>query len=337
MSSPDFTFTVEQSDAGRRLDEFLASRFGRLSRIRIARLVAGGACRLNNARAEAGQRISAGDLIEFSVVDAGPSAMTPEPIPLVIKFEDDQILVVEKPAGMLVHPTIGVKSGTLANAITYHLNQTQLGAGFDGGKEPAGGSGFTQPMIRPGIIHRLDRATSGLMVVAKQQQALGVLSRHFRKRLTKKRYIALVEGRVRDQSGTIEAPIGRDSERRPQWRVSDDGKPAETRYWVLDSFDKLTLLELEPVTGRTNQLRIHCAHIGHAIVGDEYYRSADSSASEPAEGVRNGRDANENSPGRLFLHASRLAFRHPRSGVWLEFNSSLPAELERFLAGLKRG
>jgi 23S rRNA pseudouridine1911/1915/1917 synthase len=205
---------------------------------------------------------------------------------------------------MLVHPTIAAKTGTLANALAHYLNRDRdLNPGCE--------------LIRPGFVHRLDRATSGLLVVAKSQQALSVLSRHFRKRIVQKRYLALAHGCVLEDEGVITGPIGRDPNRRPQWWIAENGKPAETRYRVLQRLTKGSLVELEPVTGRTNQLRIHCAYIGHPIIGDEFYGPA--SGSSPT-------------PGRLFLHASRLAFNHPRTGQPLVFASELPAELCAFLA-----
>ena len=164
-----------------------------------------------------------------------------------------------------------------------------------------------QSVVRPGIVHRLDRDTSGLMVVAKTQRALSILSRHFNRRLVRKRYIALVEGRILADEGAISAPIGRDPDHKPHWRVMDDGKAAETRFRVLERRGDITMVELEPVTGRTNQLRIHCAWAGHAILGDRLYSNA------PAE--------------RLCLHASELAFHHPAGGEWMEFHSPLPPDI----------
>ncbi|HEU4391199.1 MAG TPA: RluA family pseudouridine synthase, partial [Blastocatellia bacterium] len=222
MSDSLYTFKVETENARLRVDEFLAVHLGLLSRIRIARLIAEGACLLNGAPAVAGQRVSAGDIVEFEAGQTGPSSMTPEPMPLQIFYEDDHIIVVDKPSGMLVHPTIGVKTGTLANALSYHLNKSVLDQS-EGRKERV-----VSRLVRPGVIHRLDRATSGLLVIAKDQQALSVLSRHFRKRLTEKRYTALVFGDVEADRGAINAPIGRDPDRRPQWWVTDNGKQAET-------------------------------------------------------------------------------------------------------------
>jgi 23S rRNA pseudouridine1911/1915/1917 synthase len=306
-------FRVDEGWAGRRLDEFLAARLSGLSRMRIAGLVARGACAVGGAAAHAGWRLRAGDAVEVALPPESPNAMTPEPLPLKIVYEDEHLVVVDKPSGMLVHPTRGVKRGTLANALTYHLNRTALESRLSGAA-PAPDtelithrSSLIPPLVRPGIVHRLDRATSGLLVVAKTQDALSQLARHFHRRLVEKRYLALVCGRVRDNEMVIRAPIGKDPAAHPKWRVTAGGKEAETRLRVLGGRGGLTLVELEPVTGRTNQLRIHCAHAGHPVAGDEWYGS-------------DGRQ-------RLCLHAARLAFRHPFDNRPAEFTSPLPPEV----------
>jgi 23S rRNA pseudouridine1911/1915/1917 synthase len=263
--------------------------------MRIASLVAAGACSVNGELARRGRKLGAGDSVEMAY-DSGDAdgAMTPEAIPLDILHEDDDLLVVDKPAGMLVHPTRSVKSGTLANALAHHLN---CGA---------------KTFVRPGLPHRLDRATSGLMVVTKTQRALAVLSRHFHRRLVEKRYLALVHGRVREDELMIHAPVGRVDDAWPKWRVTDAGRAAESRLRVVERRGDVSLVELEPITGRTNQLRIHCAHAGHPVVGDNWYGS-------PTES-------------RLCLHAARLAFNHPSGGGPLEFASALPAEIAALFA-----
>jgi 23S rRNA pseudouridine1911/1915/1917 synthase len=288
-------FQVGEESEWQRLDDFLAERVATLSRMHIAALLARGACAVNGTEARAGQRLRAGDAVE--VCDAGEveNSMTPERAPLEIVHEDEQIVVVVKPAGQLMHPTRGVKRGTLANALAYHLNRFRI---------DEGGALINQHFIRPGLVHRLDRDTSGLLVVAKTRAALSRLSQHFQRRLVEKRYAAVIAGRVEQEEFTINAPIGRDEEATPQWRVDESGKCAETRLRVVERRGARTLVELEPVTGRTNQLRIHCAHVGHAIVGDRFY------SGEPHA--------------RLCLHASRLAFRHPATNVWSEFRSHVP-------------
>ena len=303
------TFLISQDDAGRRLDDYLASQLGWLSRIRIARLIADGHCRINGVVARPGKKLAAADSVEMSEPEGPPTAMTPEPIPLQVVYEDEHLIVVVKPAGMLVHPTIGVKRGTLANGLVYHFNK-DLYSGLSGATNGDGrdGAARTGVVIRPGIVHRLDKATSGLMVVAKTPRALSGLSKHFRRKLVKKRYLALLHGRIGEADRLISAPIGRDPDRRPHWGVMEAGKPSETRLRVQEHRDGATLVELEPITGRTNQLRIHCAFIGHPVLGDSLYGAG---MEEP------GGQQPVPLP-RLFLHACKLGFHHPQSGEWME-------------------
>jgi len=310
MKQP-FRFSVEDAAGGLRLDEFLAGRVGSLSRMRIASLLAGGACRVNGETAPAGRRLRAGDVVEVESQDEAPNSMTPEAAPLGIVYEDEHLVVVVKPSGVLVHPTLGVKRGTLANALAYHLNRGLIDEGGAVINQPSE-SGAAPSFVRPGLVHRLDRDTSGLLAVAKTQGALSRLSQHFQRRLVEKRYVAVVGGVVEGERLTFEAPIGRDEEARPRWGVSESGRPAETRLRVLERRGRRTLVELEPLTGRTNQLRIHCAHAGHPIVGDVLY----------------GGEAHT----RLCLHAARLSFRHPATNEWMEFVSEAPAELLSALA-----
>ena len=302
-SSETTRFRVEEVWAGRRLDEFLAERLPGLSRMHIAGLLARGACRVGGEAAHAGRRLCADDLVEVELTGDVPNSMTPEPLPLEVVYEDAHIVVVVKPSGVLVHPTLGVKRGTLANALSYHLNRELI----EESRSVENPVSDRATFIRPGIVHRLDRDTSGLMVVAKTQGALSRLTQHFQRRLVEKRYVAVVGGLLEEDELTIEAPVGRVEGARPPWGVLESGKPAETRLRVKGRGSRRTLVELEPLTGRTNQLRIHCAHVGHAIVGDVAY------AGEPHA--------------RLCLHAARLAFRHPASNEWVEFASPPPPEL----------
>ena len=305
-------FHVGEESAGLRLDNFLAERVASLSRMHIAGLLARGECTVNGAEARAGRRVCAGDAVELGGADEVVNSMTPERAPLEVVHEDEHVIVVVKPPGQLVHPTRGVKRGTLANALAYHLNRTRISeSGVTTDESDAVISRHS--FVRPGLVHRLDRDTSGLLVVAKTQSALSRLSQHFQRRLVLKRYAAVLAGRVEQDELTIDAPIGRDEDARPPWRVSESGKHAETRLRVIERSGRRTLVELEPVTGRTNQLRIHCAHAGHAIVGDTPY------AGEPHA--------------RLCLHASRLAFRHPSTNEWSEFRSPAPEEILSAFSG----
>lgn len=289
-----YKFMADKEHEGMRVEKFLASQINTLSRMKIFNLIKKGSCSINQKTATLKQIINQGDEIVFSIEQITPDSTLPENIPLEIVYEDDAIMVVVKPAGMLVHPTLGVKSGTLLNALSYHLNKTQ-------------GTNF----IRPGLVHRLDRATSGLMVIAKTQEALSRLSNHFSRKLVKKIYLAIVDGNFVEDEMKISAPIGRDEASQPRWRVIENGKAAETHLRVLERKEKITIVELTPITGRTNQLRIHCAHIGHPIAGDDWYGGSSFK--------------------RLCLHAAKLTFFHPIGNKQVEFVSPLPRDIEDFL------
>ena len=298
-------FQVDEINERKRLDKFIFENIGNLSRMYLAGKIASGFCLVNGIAALGGRKLQNNELIEIEIDDSAQTAMLPENLPLDIVFEDAEIIVVNKSAGMLVHPTHRVKTGTLANAIAFHLNKFQQD------------NEITQEhykiqnpkpkiLIRPGLVHRLDKQTSGLMVVAKTERALRILSSHFERKLIEKRYLAVVTGEVSEDMGEIVAPIGRVADEKPHWRVLPEGKAAETNFRVLERrADETTLLELEPVTGRTNQLRIHCAHAGFPILGDTERGGGEFS--------------------RLCLHAARLAFYHPNGG-WLAFEAKPPPE-----------
>jgi 23S rRNA pseudouridine1911/1915/1917 synthase len=283
---------VDDSSNKMRLDDFLFEKIPTLSRMYLRELIKTERCEVNGAFENAGRKLKANDFVEIELDPTRGTAMQPEKIPLDIVYEDAEIIVVNKPAGMLVHPTHRDKNGTLLNALTYHLNQ-----GID-----------ERSTIRPGLVHRLDKRTSGLMVVAKSVRVHRVLADHFKRKIVEKRYIARVEGVILQDVGTIEAPIGRYAELK-LWNIKHDGKRALTKLWVRERLADSTVVELEPVTGRTNQLRIHCASIGHPIIGDT---------------ERGGRPFT-----RLCLAARRLAFRHPTGGQLLEFEIERPEEMFR--------
>ena len=291
------TFEVESGLRRVRLDDYLFARLGSLSRMYLRELVKTERVQVNGEFTNVGVRLRVGDFIEVEADMSRGTAMRPEDIPLDIVYEDDSIIVVNKPAGMLVHPTHRDKNGTLLNALTFHLNKEDFPRSRKDAKREGG-------PIRPGLVHRLDRETSGLIVVAKTIEAHRRLAREFMKKRVRKTYVALVEGIVADKEGTISIPIGRHAEKK-HWGVKEDGKVSETRFRVIERNSDTTLLELEPITGRTNQLRIHCAHIGHPIVGDVR---------------RGGRES-----GRLCLHAACLSFVHPTSVERLMFQTAPPS------------
>lgn len=308
---------ITSTDHKKRLDDFLFDRFSGLSKMYLRDIVKSEKCEVNGRFENIGYKVRANDFVEIDLDLSRETAMRPQEMSLDIVFEDVHLIVVNKPAGMLVHPTHRDKSGTLLNALTFYLNKSVPPA-LAGGREPkvpnvdflscaappayAGGS----DRIRPGLVHRLDKQTSGLIVVAKTSQSHRVLADHFKRKLVEKRYLALVDGVVGPEEGVIDAPVGRYAERK-HWDVKEDGKPAETRFRVRERFLDTTLLELEPVTGRTNQLRIHCASIGHPIVGDI---------------ARGGRQFS-----RLCLHAHKLKFWHPLGNERLEFEVDPPVEM----------
>jgi 23S rRNA pseudouridine1911/1915/1917 synthase len=294
-------FQFEASAGKPRLDQFVASKFPKISLTRIRRLIAEGEVLVNGEKSFKGARLQDGAKISLTLFPADKSSATPEPIPLDILYEDDHLIVVNKPSGLLVHPSNHEKSGTLTNGLAYHFWQT--------GGAP----------IRPGLIHRLDRHTSGVIVVAKTPRAHRTLAKHFRLRWVKKFYLAPVSGIVKRENGEIIAPIGHNPNEWPRWRVMDDGKEAHTRFQVKRRFAAHTLLELEPLTGRTHQLRIHCNLIGHPILGDPIYASV---VDPLAERLRLKYQ---------LLHASRLFFRHPATGVEMEFQAPIPQAMRELI------
>lgn len=269
-----------------RLEDFLLDHFGSLSKMYLRELVKTAHCEVNGRHENIGYKLRPKDFVEITVDRSRGTAMRPENIALDIVFEDDEIIVVNKPAGMLAHPSHRENSGTLLNAVVFHLNRELLSGGASTG------------LMRPGLIHRLDKQTSGLMVLAKTSRSHRIMTGHFMKKRVEKRYLALVEGSLEKDEGVIEAPIGRFAELK-FWGVKADGKHSVSRYWVRKRLEDSTLVELEPVTGRTNQLRIHCELLGHPIVGDVQ---------------RNGREFQ-----RLCLHAHKLSFPHPASRQIVSF------------------
>ena len=286
--------------AGIRLDKYIAEEYPEFSRSYVQRLISEGLITVNDRPAKGSLKLNVGDRITVLVPPPAPSSLLPEEIPLNIVYEDSDLLVVDKPAGLTVHPAPGHPNHTLVNAILAHCPDLQ----------GIGGS------MRPGIVHRLDKDTSGLMVVAKNDTAQQNLSSQMKARSVVKRYSVLVQRHLSPATGTIEAPIGRNPRNRKKMAVVSGGREARTQYRVIKYLDNYTLVEVTLETGRTHQIRVHLAAIGFPVVGDEVY----------------GR----RSPvlRRQFVHACHLGFRLPSTGEYVEFNSELPPDLKEALERL---
>ena len=280
-----YEFQVDKSFHRRRLDEFLFDRLSSLSKAYIRTVLKTGGCDHNGLPCNGGHKVLENDFIEIEVDESRTSGMRPEELPLKVLYEDASVLVIEKPAGMLVHPTNYQRNGTALNAMTHYLNRE---------RKPR------EEFIRPHLIHRLDQETSGILVAAKDASSTRILCSHFKRGLIEKRYLAIACGKLNGPAGEIDLPIGRDPDLK-KWMVMERGKPSLTRYKVIGQIGEDTLVELEPVTGRTNQLRIHLGAIGHPILGDE------KQGGRPHE--------------RLCLHASRTVFWHPGGGRKVEVES----------------
>ena len=311
ISMPELRqFIVPPEAKGLRLDLFLARQMRDWSRSQIQRLIRSGLVMVGaRAARKAGEKTEAGERIRVQA-EREELRARPEALPLSIVYEDDDLLVVDKPEGMVVHVGAGVKSGTLVNALLHHVTSLSQ----------AGGA------LRPGIVHRLDKMTSGLVVVAKNDAAHRQLAGQFKSRSVHKTYTLLVHGQVAGESGEIRKPVGRDPLRRTRMKVGGIApREALTIYRVIRRFPHFTLLEAEPRTGRTHQIRVHFSSTGHPIVGDTTYGA-------PGKLRTEGREV-KTLP-RTFLHAFTLEFQHPRTHQLVAFTAPLPSELEDFLKTL---
>ena len=299
--------TVGRTAAGARLDRWLAELLPDLSRSRIQHLIAGQHVTVNGAATKASHRLHGGETIEIDVPPLPPDDLVPEPIALTVLYEDEHVLVLDKPAGMVVHPGAGNATGTLAAAALAHAPAI---AGVGGPR-------------RPGIVHRLDKDTSGVLVMAKTRAAYEALTAQLVERSVTRRYVAVVHGRVGLTAGVVDAPMGRDPNHRQRMAVrpAGKGKRAVTHYRVLERFPHFTYLELRLETGRTHQIRVHMASLGHPVVGDRTYGRSHGKQPIASEG--------------LALHAVTLAFVHPISQKRLEFTAAFPLRLERLLSQLR--
>jgi 23S rRNA pseudouridine1911/1915/1917 synthase len=295
-----YSFVAEKG--GVRLDKCVGEKCSELSRTYVQRLIADGFIKVNGTVAKAGLRLGAGDRVDVVIPPAAPSPLLPEAMPLDILYEDDDLLVVNKPPGLAVHPAPGLRGHTLLNAILFHFPHLA----------------DISESLRPGVVHRLDKDTSGVMLVAKNSASQANLVDQFKNRAVVKVYMALVKGRLTPEDGIIEAPVGRDSRNRKRMTVVGEGrgKEARTRYHVVKYIGDYTLLEVILETGRTHQIRVHLKAIGYPVVGDPVY------------GVKSGHLS------RQFLHACRLGFKLPSTGEYVEFTSGLPLDLAQALEAL---
>lgn len=298
-------YAPEAKDRGARLDRYLADQLPDLSRSYLQGLIADGRVLVDGQTRRASFKLTPGEVVTLEIPPTEEFPLEPEPIPLTIVFEDADVIVLDKPAGLVVHPAPGHPSGTLVNALLYHAPEIAIG-----------GSN------RPGIVHRLDKDTSGLMVVAKTDRAQQSLLAQWAARTVQKEYLALVAGTLEEDEATIDAPIGREPVQRQRMAVFARGKPAITHFTTLERFEATSLADVRIETGRTHQIRVHFAFIGHPIVGDAVY------GRDRATARRRG----EPWLGRHFLHAHRLGFQLP-TGRDVRFESPLPRELARVLDG----
>lgn len=308
------TFQIGESDCDKRLDAYLAAHIEGWSRARLQRLIEEEDILVNGRPAKASYKLRTADEIEVELAPAPSSNFTPENIPLDIVFEDDELIVINKPAGLVVHPAAGVYSGTLANALVYHFQQLSTHAG----------------RARPGIVHRLDKDTSGLLVVAKTESGHENLADQFRAREVFKSYVALVYGVVKQQSGRVEQPIARDPRNRTRMAIVPGGRGALSLYKIRRSYGSFTLLDVELKTGRTHQIRVHLSWLKHPVVGDELYGGGRENNLQDVRLRAQIRKLN-----RQFLHAEQLGFRHPQTGAQMQFTAPLPPELTQLLEELE--
>lgn len=297
------SFIAEEADDGQRLDRALAARLPDLSRSYLQALIDDGYVTVDGRTRKVSYRLRAGEPIAVLVPPPAPIDPVAEAIPLAIVYEDADVLVIDKPAGMVVHPAPGHERGTVVNAVLHHAPDVHINGS-----------------IRPGIVHRLDKDTSGLLIIAKNERAMAALTAQFQERQVQKSYLALLDGAVEPDEGTIDVPIGRDPRNRQRMAALREGRPAVSHFRVLERWGNFTLVEVRIETGRTHQIRVHCAFIGHPVTGDPIYGRPQRAADLPLD--------------RQFLHAAHLGLHLP-SGPWREFDSPLPADLAEVLRVLR--
>lgn len=305
----EYKLKVETDEEGLRLDQFLSQMLTAQSRSYLQKLIKQGNIIVNGDKKKSSYNVKTNDEIIVTLPSPIPLEVVPEPIPLSIIYEDTNLIVIDKPAGLVVHPAAGHFSNTLVNALVYHCGKSLSGIGG---------------VLRPGIVHRLDRDTSGCIVVAKDDVTHIDLAKQFQERRVLKEYIALVSGWVKELHGTLTAVIGRHPVHRKRMTVRyDAGKEAITSYEVIERFQKATLLNLKLGTGRTHQVRVHMVHMGHPVLGDEEYGEKRSRL----PGVEIARQ---------MLHAYKLGFTHPIKSEWMEFTAPIPQDMQELLIYLRK-
>jgi len=296
------------ADTGSRIDRWLAEQLPELSRSRIQALIKDGDIRVNGRETKPHSKLCDNSEVTIEVPAPEPIELAPADIPLEILFEDSDLLVVNKPAGLVVHPAPGHASGTLVNALLYHCRDL---AGIGGA-------------LRPGLVHRLDKDTSGALVVAKNDLAMQGLVAQFKSRSVSKEYVALVKGRLQPPEGTLETLLGRSRHDRQKMAVQQSsGKQAITHYRTVETYENSSLLRVRIETGRSHQIRVHMSYLGHPVLGDAKYGRHTELETEPAIA-------------RQMLHAERLMFHHPRSGKKIEITAPMPADMRQVIAALSR-
>ncbi|GGG10067.1 putative RNA pseudouridine synthase YlyB [Paenibacillus abyssi] len=299
-------WTVAEEFAGERLDKYVTESLedGMASRTQVQDWIKNGQVIVNEKTVKPNYKVSEGDTVSVTIPEPESAEIVPEAIPLQVAYEDSDVIVINKPRGMVVHPALGHSSGTVVNALMFHCKDL---SGING-------------MLRPGIVHRIDKDTSGLLMAAKNDLAHHSLAEQLKEHTVTRKYIALAHGNLPHDQGTIDAPIGRDPHDRKLFAVTGrNGKHAVTHFRVLERFGDYTLMELQLETGRTHQIRVHMKYIGHPLAGDPVY----------------GRSKTIALKGQA-LHAAVLGFEHPRTGEQLQFEAPLPEDMEQVLSALRQ-
>ncbi|MGY3765087.1 RluA family pseudouridine synthase [Vagococcus vulneris] len=296
-------FNLKISDESGRIDKVLTSAFSQYSRSQIQSWLKDGLVDINKTPVKANHKVKNGEIITITIPEPEELTLKPQDIPIDIVYEDEDVIIVNKPQGMVVHPSAGHPDGTLVNALLFHADHLSS----------------INDVVRPGIVHRIDKDTSGLLMVAKNDQAHEYLSDQLKEKKPLRKYLALVHGVIPHEKGTIEAPIGRSKDNRQKQAVIKDGKPALTHFKVIEKFDKFTLIECQLETGRTHQLRVHLEYIGYPIAGDPLYGPKKTL---PGNGQ--------------FLHAQTIGFEHPKNHELMTFSVEIPPVFKETLAELRK-